>query len=161
MTLSDNVSKAGSCKVKSLCAEPGVAATDLADNLEKGHKAVAGGNDAAVPVVSFESVYPGVQSAADGACPLMEAAFGADAESGDFYMPGERVKGTPVGMPVRCMTAGVPTPSTEFIAKRFQHEKLTMDERNRDVLWRASEAAVGRWELGSRVHATTTAQSKL
>ena len=26
--------------------------------------------------------------AADGACPLMQAAFGADAGSGDFFMPG-------------------------------------------------------------------------
>ena len=66
-------------------------------------------------------------------------------------MPGDVVQGTQVGIPVRCITEGVPTPSTPFIAKRYGHEMLTMHEHNRTVLWKASEAAVGRWELGNRL----------
>ena len=68
---------------------------------------------------SVQAMYPAVQSAADGACPLMEAAFGAGAESGDFYMPCDLVQGTQVGMPVKCISAGVPTPSAEHIVKKY------------------------------------------
>merc|ERR1712205_186324 len=79
------------------------------------------------------------QSAADGACSLMEASFGASANSGDFYMPRDMVKGTPVGMPVKCMTAGKPSPVSESMAKRFKNEELTMNEANHKILWIESE----------------------
>lgn len=149
LSLGDTISSEGNCQVKSLCAEPGVAATELAENLNKAH---ASAGSSSMPSIDPATMYPGIQSAADGACPLMEAVFGAGAESGDFYMPGTLVRGTPVGLPVKCMTGGVPTPTSKAMAKRFQHEKLTMSESNREILWKASEAAIGsRWELGTRV----------
>ena len=128
MALFDRLGAAGS-KVKSLCAEPGVAKTELAGNLARGHLEV--GVDLTSFATGTKGRFPGVQSAADGACPLMEAAFGADANSGDFFMPGDFIENTVVGMPVKCITAGVATPTAENIATRFEHERLSLDLANR------------------------------
>lgn len=72
---------------------------------QAGH-AKSGGADIGRFKHGVETRFAGVQSAADGACPLMEAAFGAAAASGDFYMPGELRQKTVVGMPTACMTRG-------------------------------------------------------
>merc|ERR1712187_842041 len=90
-------------------------------------------------------MYPGMQSAADGACPLILAAFASDIVSGDFLMPGELVKKTVVGWPVKCMSAGVATPPSKWIENAFENEKLTLDVANQELLWKASMAAVGEW----------------
>lgn len=140
MALHERLSAKGS-KVKSVCAEPGVAATDLMTNLGQAHektgKAPSGGPSA--------DMFPGIQSAADGACSLMEAAFGAGTESGDFYMPGEVVKKTVVGVPKKCITAGRPTPISEGNKRGFEEEKLTMDPANHQLLWAESERATEKW----------------
>ena len=129
-------------KVKSIVAEPGVAKTDLSDNLAKGHKMAGVDLDF---TKSAGASYPGIQSAADGACCLMIAGFGRSnhVDSGDFFMPGSVVKKTVVGMPVKCMTAGLPTPTHSFMRKHFDNEKLTMDVENHHVLWTMSEQATG------------------
>merc|ERR1719329_597925 len=140
MALHERLSSTGS-KVKSVCAEPGVSATSLMTNLGQAHektgKAPSGGPSA--------DMFPGIQSAADGACSLMEAAFGAGTESGDFYMPGEVVKKTVVGVPKKCITAGRPTPISEGNKRGFEEEKLTMDPANHQLLWAESERATEKW----------------
>ena len=140
MALHELLKKSGS-KVKSVCAEPGVAATDLGANLQKNHDKY--GSQKAPDRGSTESRFPGVQSAADGACPLMEAAFGQNVGSGDFFMPRNLVKNTVVGMPTKCMTDGSPSPSTDYIKKAFKMEELTMLQENRTLLWRESEKVCG------------------
>ena len=81
----------------------------MGPNLEKNHAELG---EKPVDRGPVETRFAGVQSAADGACPLMEAAFGINVGSGDFFMPGARVKNTTVGMPTKCMTAGQPTPAS-------------------------------------------------
>lgn len=159
MALHEKLAAAGS-KVKSLCAEPGVSATSLAANMTAGHRAAkkaaarpasASPKGKAKPARSAPPMGAGFkpQSAADGACPLIEAAFAATANGGDFYMPGDMVDGTPVGMPVKCMTAGKPTPTSKSMAKRFSNEALTMSEANRSLLWAESEKATEAFKVGT------------
>ena len=62
-------------------------------------------------------------------------------------MPGDVVQKTVVGLPVKCITAGCPTPTSPHMAKTFDNEALTMDPANHDLLWRVSEAAVGKWDV--------------
>eukprot|EP00929_Paragymnodinium_shiwhaense_P077293 TRINITY_DN39802_c0_g1_i1.p1 TRINITY_DN39802_c0_g1~~TRINITY_DN39802_c0_g1_i1.p1 ORF type:complete len:373 (-),score=47.71 TRINITY_DN39802_c0_g1_i1:70-1188(-) len=147
MALDDRLRVAGS-KVKSVCAEPGVSATGLFGNMMDAHKketkpsaAPKSGNKKSASMSNMGMFTP--QSAADGACSLIEASFGASSRSGDFFMPGEWIEKTPVGLPVKCMTEGKPTPTSESIVKRFQNEALTMSKANRDLLWTHSEKATG------------------
>ena len=112
----------------------------MGPNLEKNHAELG---EKPVDRGPVETRFAGVQSAADGACPLMEAAFGINVGSGDFFMPGARVKNTTVGMPTKCMTAGQPTPATDFIKDAFKMEELTMLQANRDLLWSESEKVCG------------------
>jgi NAD(P)-dependent dehydrogenase (short-subunit alcohol dehydrogenase family) len=135
LALHDSLKASGS-KIKSLCAEPGVAKTDLMQNLSLGHKKVNNTKGAKMGEGDPSKMFPGVQSAADGACPLMEAAFGAGAHSGDFYMPGERVKNTTVGKPTKCMTAGQPSPSNKYIRERFEHEVKPPSTQNDSDLYK-------------------------
>jgi len=156
MALHEKLSSLGS-KVKSVCAEPGVSMTELATNMGRQHAAAAKAAKAKAanepkaetkkksprPVgpAGMPSYVP--QSAADGACSLIMASFAKEASSGDFYMPGGFEDNTPKGMPVKCMTAGKPTPPNQRIEKNFKNESLTMDAKNRELLWRESEKAIG------------------
>uniref|UniRef100_A0A7S1QGM7 Protochlorophyllide reductase n=1 Tax=Alexandrium catenella TaxID=2925 RepID=A0A7S1QGM7_ALECA len=160
MALHEKLLVAGS-KIKSLCAEPGVSATNLAANMTAGHRqarkaaarpASASPKDKAKakarsPQPAGSNFKP--QSAADGACPLVEAAFASTASGGDFYMPGEMINGTPVGMAVKCMTAGKPTPTSASMAKQFKNEALTMSQANRLLLWAESERATEEFKVGA------------
>lgn len=151
--LHQRLTAAGS-KVRSICAEPGVSATSLMVNMSAQHKASRPQpkpkGDGAKPKQS--SPPPGMnfkpQSAADGACPLMEASFGSSANSGDFYMPGEMVEMTPVGIPVKCMTAGKATPATDMMAAMFSNEEMTCSLANQALLWTESEKATEVFNLG-------------
>ena len=119
----------------------------MGPNLEKNHAELG---EKPVDRGPVETRFAGVQSAADGACPLMEAAFGINVGSGDFFMPGARIKNTTVGMPTKCMTAGQPTPATDFIQNRFEMEMLTMNQANRDLMWSESENACGiKWNANA------------
>eukprot|EP00945_MAST-04E_sp_MAST-4E-sp1_P000436 g436.t1 len=147
LTLHERLKRSGS-KVKSICAEPGVAATELSSNLSKGHEEHG---SKPVRISSPEETFPGVQSAADGACSIVEAAFGTHVLGGDFFMPGDYVKKTVVGLPTKCMTAGVPTPKNELIKNGFRMEELTMSQKNRDLLWHCSEQATNiSWKFLNR-----------
>lgn len=155
MALHHKLSSVGS-KVKSLCADPGVAATSLAANMTAQHakakevpreqKAKTAKSSEPRPSPTGMIFKP--QSAADGACPLMEASFGQSASSGDFFMPGLLIENTPVGMPVKCMTAGLPTPVDESMRKRFNNEELTMNAANHKLLWEASEKVTEIFDVG-------------
>lgn len=89
-------------------------------------------------------MYPVVQSPADGACSLIFAGFGSNVNSGDFFMPSESIQNCTMGMPVKCMIDGqVNESAPEWILTKWESEKLTIDPVNHDLLWSASEAAVG------------------
>ena len=83
MALHEQLTKEGS-KIKSLCAEPGVAQTELAANLLNGHNQAGNGEKIKPVMEGMATKYSGLQSCADGACALMMAAFAADVSSGDF-----------------------------------------------------------------------------
>ena len=141
VALHKKLAAAGS-KVKSMVAEPGVATTDLAGNLQAGHKNV--GRDVIPMMQGMLKHYPVMQSAADGSCPLMECAFGATANSGDFYAPKNQNSGVTMGMPVKVLDAGaVSAECPEWTKERFENEILTLHQANHDLLWSASEAACG------------------
>eukprot|EP00930_Biecheleria_cincta_P101504 TRINITY_DN93153_c0_g1_i1.p1 TRINITY_DN93153_c0_g1~~TRINITY_DN93153_c0_g1_i1.p1 ORF type:complete len:367 (-),score=80.80 TRINITY_DN93153_c0_g1_i1:3-1103(-) len=129
-------------KVKSVCAEPGVCDTALLVNLQASHKAAGKGlciMNCLLGCLRCCGMKP--QSGADGACSLMMAAFSPDANSGDFYMPGDG-RSMAGGDPVKCMEAGKATPKNPTQAKKFQDEKLSLDEANQALLWTKSEEAV-------------------
>ena len=76
-------------KIKSVCAAPGLAAT----NLQVTTAAIGGMPE--TWIMTF------AQSASDGACPLMLASFGEDVKSGDFYEPKGGMKGMPMKTPLK------------------------------------------------------------
>lgn len=152
MALHKKLAARGS-RVKSLCAEPGVAATELMPNLMAQHEA-AGSGGAGICLLrtmfccmsAAGKVTP--QSAADGACPLILAGFGPGVDSGDFYMPESMAGSMVVGSPVKCMEAGKATPKADFQEQKFEHEKLTLSPENQALLWAKSEEAIGeKWAL--------------
>ena len=152
LALHSRLQLAGS-RVKSLVAEPGVAATDLTSNLMKTHEQE---NAKTMQMVMDTGLPRGgqPQSAADGACPLMMAAFSRSAQSGDFFMPRERRMKLCVGMPVKCLSSGSPPDDVpEWIKRHYDREALTLDEANQRLLWHASEKIAGSW--------TVSASSKL
>jgi len=154
--------QAARSKVKSLCCEPGASQTTLVSNLMAGHvqrakelgkeppnnpfapagskKAASTNNPAEKPKQPRKAPAVSMQSGADGACPLLLAAFSLNANSGDFYMP----EGGSTGYPVRCMVRGQPGGErSEKIAKAYADEALTMHAPSRAMLWERSEAATG------------------
>lgn len=158
MALHDKLQATGS-GVKSVCAEPGMSATSLVENMSSGHKEAArtrpkespnkgaAEKAAASPLpANFGAMVP--QSAADGACPLMQAAFG-NADSGDFFMPKDFVNNSVTGMPVKCMTAGQPSPIDKSMMKRFNNEALTINRENHALLWTESEKATEDFRIGA------------
>ena len=122
--------------IKSLCAEPGVSTTSLAENFWTGH-----GDDGTTFAPMLRSITD-YQSAADGAVPLMCAIFHPNSRSGEMYMPCD-ANGT-TGMPIRCMDSGLCfKDAPDWCKTKFEHEKLTMHKASRDLLWKASEVATG------------------
>jgi len=146
MALHKKLSAKGS-KVKSVVAEPGVAGTDLAYNLARGHIKDGGAppEKMAMMLGGMKKNYPGMQSAADGAASLMTAGFGKDINSGDFLMPAdvpqifkdgvEGAKPVAVGKAAKAITEGKATPPSDHIKTRFEDEVLTLDEGNQTLLW--------------------------
>ena len=89
MGLHKKLAAAGS-KVKSCCAEPGVAKTDLTKNTARPHSFLKRRIFGAVGVLMSCSGGH-IQSAADGACPLIVAAFDGRTASGDMWMPSKHI----------------------------------------------------------------------
>lgn len=140
MALHEKLSSASS-KVKSLVAEPGVCVTSLGANLMSGH--TSAGSDTSSFQSMFES-FKVLQSAEDGACSLLMASFAVDAGSGDFYMPGTQREGMTMGMPVKCISEGSPAgDAPDWIKEKFEKEMLSLHKPNHDLLWKASEDAIG------------------
>jgi hypothetical protein len=126
MILHEKLKAAGS-KVKSLCVDPGLAATDLQP------KAV----DEYSSLKHWEAKLLfgiGGQSPRDGALPMTHACFHPDVQSGDYYSP-EKTGGM-YGLPRRIATAGEwDNPSAE---------KLSVSEPAlKEKFWQALEDAVG------------------
>ena len=76
-------------KIKSVCAAPGLAATNLQVTTHEN-----GG-------MSETWIMGLAQSAADGVCPLMHSCFGTSVQSGDFYEPKGGVVGLPEKIPLK------------------------------------------------------------
>lgn len=137
MALHEKLAQWGS-KVKSVCADPGGAATDI---FSKGDQL----SGAAAPGPLTTGFAPlTTQTAADGAYPLMLAAFSPTADSGDLFIPGTFLGPTsPTGQPVKCMTRGQPTPTCQEMRELIKNEEMTMSEDNRAVVWEQSKKATG------------------
>ena len=145
--------KAKGSKVKSLCAEPGVAGTDLVKNLAQLH--MANGADVGFLLGMLKN-FSCVQTPADGACSIIVATFGDGANSGDFYMPGScldknrepHVDGTVRGVPVKTLAGGAPNAAApEWIRTRYEGEGDITKGGSHALLWSASEAATGEFTL--------------
>ncbi|KAG8470678.1 hypothetical protein KFE25_009099 [Diacronema lutheri] len=113
-------------KVKSVCAHPGVADTHLFD---------APTRTGSIPSF-FRCFAPHMQSAEDGALPLLLAATHGDVKSGGFYGPQHEFR----GHPVRCKSGG-----------------HAQDARMARELWVLSELATGCRFLPGDVHAPVPA----
>ena len=117
-------------RVKSLVAEPGLAATQLTPTLLE-NTGRTGSFDRWISDFFARFI---MQSAADGATPLIGCCFGASARSGDFFVPRRLCWGAPT----LTIAAGVP---------RFgiltSSERLSMSAANQQTLWEASEVACG------------------
>lgn len=106
--------------IKSLVAEPGLAVTNLQITTS------AGG--AGPPAEVFDELMAGAQSAEDGAVPLLLSMLSHDAESGDFFGP---------------TIAGALGPYTTGPARSHEPEPFCTSRENIELLWAASEEAIG------------------
>uniref|UniRef100_A0A7S4MVT8 Protochlorophyllide reductase n=1 Tax=Prymnesium polylepis TaxID=72548 RepID=A0A7S4MVT8_9EUKA len=146
MALHEKLAAKGS-KVKAIAAEPGIADTKLMVNgfNTKTEVSVAGSlKSGALKMFSCISV---MQSAADGALPLMAACFASDAASGDMYCPSKKAvlptgAGPKIiynkGPPFKTIVAGVP-----IYGPSDKKERDTVKPENLAILWEKSEAATG------------------
>lgn len=120
--LHDRLAAKGS-KVKALVCAPGVATTALISSTA---------NDGSTPPgFLFRALAPlmgGIaQSSEDGAMPLLTCMCMPGIESGDFYEPANRFKG---------------------LAKKYVIEDYCKSKENKDLLWDASEEAIGeKWAI--------------
>ena len=113
-------------QVKAVVCEPGVAATNLQNTtLDKG----------GMNAWEARFLAPLYQSAEDGALPALVACFAPDVRSADFAVP----KGGLRGPPVMAAKAGV-------FASPWM-ERACTHVPSRDLLWEASEAAVGAFRI--------------
>ena len=145
IALHSKLAAAGS-RVKSVCAEPGVASTALQRNTSSASPRFNRCLFAAVGFAMTSCSGGHVQSAADGACPLIVAAFDARTGSGDLWMPSKHIPGKKVsvhGTPARSIEGGKPTATHQWIVEKFDSEALTLSLENQATVWAASESAVG------------------
>ena len=145
IALHSKLAAAGS-RVKSVCAEPGVASTALQRNTSSASPRFNRCLFAAVGFAMTSCSGGHVQSAADGACPLIVAAFDARTGSGDLWMPSKHIPGKKVsvhGTPPRSIEGGKPTATHQWIVEKFDSEALTLCLENQATVWAASESAVG------------------
>ena len=119
-------------KFKSVVAEPGVSSTDLGVNLKASN--MSWFTRLKFKLVEWQFRYfTKIQSAADGALPLIEACFGEDVDSGDFFYPKE----IRTGVPYKAISKG------ELAEGNSKHETRTLKPENQDLVWAKSEEALG------------------
>jgi len=149
MALHMKLAAAGS-KVKSVCAEPGVASTDLQKNTARPHSWLKQRVFGMVGVL-MKCSGGHIQSAADGACSLIVAAFDERTTSGDMWMPSRHIPGKKAsvhGPPTKSIESGNPTTTYKWIVDKFESEALSLSASNQAIVWEASEKALGEaWVL--------------
>lgn len=119
-------------KMKSVVAEPGICNTDLINNLITAANSKVY-NCLCVFAACFSRNFGKIQSAADGALPLIHASFAKEVESGDFFYP-ENVKN---GKPYKAISKGA------LVKGNTVEETWTLDEQNQNTVWEKSEEACG------------------
>lgn len=124
--------------LKSVVAEPGVSATKAIDNM----KAVQSYYLSKL-WVDFVSLLLrkllGMQSAADGALPLVQACFGENVHGGDFFRPEQEA----TGKPYKAIEKG------ELVKGNSVKETNCLSVDNQELVWKKSEEAVGEFFASS------------
>ena len=146
MALHTRLATKGS-KVKSVAAEPGVAATDLQANTARHHTCCMKCVFKCIGCCLKCTGKQHMQTAADGSCSLVVAAFDARTESGDLWMPSKMVPGKKFsvhGEPVKSVERGQANSMVPaWITEKFESEALTLSPKNQATVWEASEKAIG------------------
>mmetsp|Transcript_753 Transcript_753/g.1947 ORF Transcript_753/g.1947 Transcript_753/m.1947 type:complete len:151 (+) Transcript_753:853-1305(+) len=119
--LHDRLRSLGS-HVQVLSVDPGGAATNLQTTSH---------GSGAMTSLEARFIFSASQSADDGALPSLVACFGPEARSGDFYTPKSGLTGPPVAV------------AKEGVFKNGCAESNSAHVPSREVLWAASEKAVG------------------
>eukprot|EP00899_Mesostigma_viride_P011791 jgi/Mesvir1/20612/Mv14840-RA.1 len=125
LALQDKLDTAGKKGILALMAHPGFAASNL-----QATTAEAGMGAGLSMLMRF------AQSAEDGALPLIQCMLGKDVKGGDLFGPAHK------GMLGWLMGDGTYGP-----AKRFEPEALCTDAASKQMLWEASEKAVGPFRI--------------
>ena len=139
MALHEQLAARGS-KVKALVAEPGSSATDF---IKKGFELSPGvrANATILTLTGALTACAGMQqSAGDGACPIMAAGFGLDANSGDLFAPSKTVGSFPgwvKGLPHKTISGNEPIPGTKF------SEENTLNKEYQTLSWAKTRKAIG------------------
>ncbi|NOD92412.1 SDR family NAD(P)-dependent oxidoreductase [Ruegeria sp. HKCCD4884] len=118
-------------KIKSVCAEPGFAETNLVSNSVAGNTFFIG--QLSKVVIRVMALLMKRQSAADGALPLAHACLAEDVSSGDFFMPRDEN----VGTPIKSLSNG------RLDHGNPEHEKYGLDAASQHLCWKKSEQAFG------------------
>ena len=119
-------------RFKSVVAEPGFATTDLMVNATASN--MSWFTRLKWKLATWRLRYfSTTQSAADGALSMIEACFGEDVNSGDFFHPNK----IQTGFPYKAISKGVLTQGNE------NQETETLKEENQQLVWAKSEEAFG------------------
>jgi len=140
MALHDKL-KADGSKVKSICAEPGIATTSLASN---GFNTKTGKGVSQILMLPIRPVFKIMgQSGPDGACPLILSCFGAEAQSGDLYCPKLMFTVPSMPIPTRMYTKGMPM-RTILGGAPFKKgkEARCVKAEHKTRCWTATEAVI-------------------
>jgi len=140
MALHDKL-KADGSKVKSICAEPGIATTSLASN---GFNTKTGKGVSQILMLPIRPVFKIMgQSGPDGACPLILSCFGAEAQSGDLYCPKSTFMVPSMPIPTRMYTKGMPM-RTILGGAPFKKgkEARCVKAEHKTRCWTATEAVI-------------------
>ena len=141
LALHERLRAAGS-KVRALCADPGAATTSLMTN---GFQVNSERSINTTLANCFVGMFKGVgQSGGDGTCPLLEACFGPDANSGDLFTPCGHtwyIEFYVAGMPIKTIVGNRVKPGgTHF------PETNALDKQNQEAAWKATQAAIRDYE---------------
>ena len=162
-------SSAAAGGIKSLSAEPGLVRTNLGVNFLSTFPLVS----PLRVLIPMAFPLPDAQPVAHGAIPLLRACFDPSAMGGDLWVPRSWVRGRTVdevadkARPLRILKAGRksdnddddddddddgPSAPAMVVPVRspdeYGHEELTLNESFAQRMWKASEKAVGKFDVG-------------